>query len=80
MESIPEPYAATIKQVAASEGCCVSRVYQRLASGEYIGVKDGTRTLILWESVKARRGKLKPATFRNAKPRNLRKDGDGPAP
>jgi hypothetical protein len=68
-----EPYAVSIRQVAASEGCCVSNVYERLKSGEYVAVKDGRRTLVLWESVKARRAKLQPATFGNQQPRQLRK-------
>jgi hypothetical protein len=78
MDSVPfEPYAVTIKQVAASEGCCVSRVYQRLASGEYQAVKDGARTLVLWSTVKARRAKLNPAKFSNPQPRNFRKEVSG---
>jgi hypothetical protein len=68
-----EPFAITIKQTAASEGTCVSNVYARLASGEYRGVKDGRRTLVLWESIKARRAKLKPAKFGNPQPQNLRR-------
>jgi len=61
-----EPYAVTIKQAAASEGTCVANVYNRLASGEYQAVKDDRRTLVLWESIKARRSKLKPAKFGSA--------------
>jgi hypothetical protein len=59
-----EPYAITIKETARSESCCVAAVYNRLARGEYAAVKDGRRTLVLWESVKARRAKLTPATFK----------------
>jgi len=72
-DSSLEPYAITIKQTALSEGCCESRVYQRLAASEYRAVKDGRRTLVLWESIKARRAKLKPANFGNPQPQNLRK-------
>jgi hypothetical protein len=61
---IDEPFAVSIKQVAASEGCCPASVYVRLAKGEYRAVKDGKRTLVLWESVKARRATLKPAKFK----------------
>jgi hypothetical protein len=68
-----EPYAVTIQQTAASEGTSVSNVYNRLASGEYRGVKDGRRTLVLWESIKARRAKLTPAKFGNPQPQNLRR-------
>jgi hypothetical protein len=64
-----EPYAITIKETARSESCCVAAVYNRLARGEYVGLKDGRRTLVLWESVKARRVKLKPASFKAPKPR-----------
>jgi len=68
-----EPYAITIKQTAASESTCVAEVYNRLATGEYQAVKDGRRTLVLWESVKARRAKLKPAKFGKPQPSNLRR-------
>jgi hypothetical protein len=68
-----EPYAITIKQTAASEGTCIANVYNRLAAGEYQAVKDGRRTLVLWESIKARRAKLKPAKFGKPQPQNLRK-------
>ena len=68
-----EPYAVTIKQTAASEGTSVANVYNRLAAGEYQAVKDGRRTLVLWESIKARRAKLKPAKFGNPQPRNFRR-------
>ena len=59
-----EPYALSIKEVARSEGCCVASVYIRLSNGEYRAMKDGRRTLVLWESVKARRAKLQPAKFK----------------
>jgi hypothetical protein len=61
---LDEPFAVSIKQVAASEGCCMASVYLRLSRGEYRAVKDGKRTLVLWDSVKERRAKLKPAVFR----------------
>jgi hypothetical protein len=59
-----EPYAVRVKDIARSEGCCVAEVYNRLARGEYVALKDGARTLVLWESVKARRAKLRPAKFK----------------
>jgi hypothetical protein len=59
-----EPFAISIKETARSESCCVAAVYNRLARGEYVAVKDGRRTLVLWESVKARRAKLLPAVFK----------------
>jgi hypothetical protein len=60
-----EPFALRPKQVAAADNCSESEVYNRLSRGEYTALKDGRRTLILWESVKARRATLKPATFKN---------------
>jgi hypothetical protein len=61
---VGEPFALRPKQVAVADNCSESEVYNRLSRGEYVAVKDGRRTLILWESVKARRAKLKPATFK----------------
>jgi hypothetical protein len=62
-----EPYAISIKETARSESCCVAAVYSRLSRGEYVAVKDGRRTLIIYESVKARRTKLQPARFKAPK-------------
>jgi hypothetical protein len=68
-DTIPlEPYALSVKEVARSESCCPATVYLRLARGEYHAVKDGSRTLVLFESVKARRATLKPAQFKPAPP------------
>jgi hypothetical protein len=63
-KAVGEPFALRIKQVAAADCISESEVYNRLSRGEYSAVKDGRRTLILWESVKARRTTLKPATFK----------------
>jgi hypothetical protein len=62
--AVLEPYAVSIKDVSRSENCCVAEVYNRLGRGEYVGLKEGRRTLVLWDSVKARRAKLKPAVFK----------------
>jgi hypothetical protein len=67
-----EPYAISIKETARSESCCVAEVYNRLGRGEYLGLKDGRRTLVLWESVKARRAKLRPAHFKAPQPQPSR--------
>jgi hypothetical protein len=53
------------KQVARLEGCCLARVYQRLARGEYAAFKDGRSTRVPGASILVRRAaKLKPATFK----------------
>jgi hypothetical protein len=64
-DAVGEPFALRPKQVAAADNCSESEVYNRLSRGEYVAVKDGRRTLILWSSIKARRAKLKPAKFRD---------------
>ena len=55
-------------QVARLDGCCLARVYQRLAAGEYAAFKDGRSTRIPGSSILARRAaKLTPATFKPPK-------------
>jgi hypothetical protein len=61
-----EPFAISVKQAAFSESTCIANIYKRLSAGEYVALKDGRRTLILWESIKARRAKLQPAKFKQA--------------
>jgi len=62
-----EPFAISVRETARTESCCVAAVYVRLSRGEYVAVKDGRRTLVLWDSVKARRAKLQPARFKAPK-------------
>jgi hypothetical protein len=59
-----DPFALSVQQVAASESTSVGEIYNRLRRGEYVAMKDGRRLVILFESVKARRAKLRPAKFK----------------
>ena len=68
-----EPWALSPKETAIVENCGLSVVYERLANGEYDAVKDGTRTKILMQSIKRRRGSLPPATFKPFTPRTKRR-------
>jgi hypothetical protein len=57
------------KQVARLEGCCLARVYQRLAAGEYAAFKDGHSTRVPgWSILQRRATKLRPATFKAPPP------------
>jgi hypothetical protein len=49
--------------VARVEGCSLTTVYKRLASGEYEGFKDGPMTLVTEASIVRRREKLIKATY-----------------
>jgi hypothetical protein len=61
------------KQVAQLEGCCLARVYHRLAAGEYSAFKDGRSTRIPGSSILARRAAmLTPATFKAPTPQPSR--------
>jgi hypothetical protein len=61
------------KQVALLEGCCLARVYQRLAAGEYAAFKDGRSTRIPGSSILDRREKkLKAASFKAPQPQPSR--------
>jgi hypothetical protein len=70
-----EPWALSPKETAVVENCGLSVVYERLAKGEYAGVKDGARTKVLWASIKRRRESLPPATFKPFTPRTKRRGG-----
>jgi hypothetical protein len=67
-----EPLALSIDQTAQITGESRSSVYNRLGSGQYEAIKSGSRTLVLYASVKAHiaslpRAKIKPPKVR--KPR-----------
>jgi len=66
-----KPFAVSPKEAARLENCGLTTVYERLNSGEYQAVKDGTRTKILVSSIEARRASLPPAEF---KPYSVRAD------
>lgn len=59
-----EPVAIPIKGVPGIYGFTRSEVYRRLAAGDFKAVKNGKRTLVLTESIKAYLKSLPPATFR----------------
>jgi hypothetical protein len=60
-----EPFAYAPRHVAYLDQCSLAEIYNRLARGEYRAIKDGRKTLILRESIEARRAKLPPATFKS---------------
>jgi hypothetical protein len=64
-----EPFAVSPREAAILENCGRTVIYERLARGEYTAVKDGTRTKILFESIKRRRATLPPAKFKPLTPR-----------
>lgn len=66
-----EPLAATIPDAVRLSGLSRSEIYRRLAAGDIRAVKNGGRTLILMESVRAYLARLPVATFRapSAEPR-----------
>src|SRR5215475_3080866 len=53
-----EPWALTPTETARVESCGLSTVYERIARGEYDAVIDGTRTKVLYESIRRRRATL----------------------
>ena len=59
-----QPFAATIKDAARFAGWTRSEIYRRLTAGDIKGVKNGRRTLILMDSLRAYLQDLPPATFR----------------
>jgi hypothetical protein len=59
-----EPYALSPRETARVENCGVSLVYDRLKRGEYQAIRDGSRTKILFASIKARRAKLQAAVIK----------------
>jgi hypothetical protein len=67
-----EPLTLTIAQTEQATGESRSQIYVRIARGELEAVKSGSRTLVIYESVKRRiaslpRAKIKPPKAR--KPR-----------
>jgi hypothetical protein len=73
-----EPLTVTIPQTERLTGESRSQVYNRIGRGEYEAVKAGHRTLVLYESIKARiarlpRAKIRPPTSRRH-PRSIRSE------
>jgi predicted DNA-binding transcriptional regulator AlpA len=59
-----EPVAIPIKRVEPIYGFTRSETYRRLSAGDFKAVKNGKRTLVLVESIKAYLASLPTATFR----------------
>ncbi len=62
-----EPVTVPIAQAVAISGMSRSAVYRELAAGNLRAVKQGARTLVLVDSIRAYIASLPPATFRPAK-------------
>ena len=62
-----EPLAAPINEASRLSGLSRSELYRRLASSDILAVKNGSRTLILMDSLRAHLASLPPAKFRAPK-------------
>jgi hypothetical protein len=62
-----DPLAVPIPEAVRLSGISRSELYRRLATGQVLAVKSGTRTLILMDSLRAHLTSLPPATFRTSK-------------
>ena len=58
------PFALSPRDTAHIENCGVTLVYDRIRRGEYQTIRDGSRTKITMESIKARRAKLQAAEIK----------------
>jgi hypothetical protein len=67
-----EPIAVTIEQTEQITGESRSQVYVRIGRGEYEAVKSGSRTLVLFESIKRRFAGLARAKIKPPAPRKRR--------
>ena len=66
--SADAPLLVTIDHTMGRTGWSRQRVYRLLTAGDLRAVKDGARTLIIWESVLAYIASLPPAHFRPRRP------------
>jgi hypothetical protein len=64
-----EPFFLSINETAEALNTCPSQVYVMLGNGSLQAVKDGTRTKVIYESVKQRAATLPKATIKPPKPR-----------
>ncbi len=62
-----EPIAVPIAEAVSVSGMSRSAVYRALATGDLRAVKQGSRTLVLVDSIRAYLASLPPATFRPAR-------------
>jgi hypothetical protein len=77
-----EPLACTIDTTKQVTGDSRSKIYELIGDGTYEAVKSGTRTLIIFESIKRRIASLPRAKIQPPKPRPphpKRKSGTPPA-
>jgi hypothetical protein len=61
------PFAMTIPAAQGFSGLSRSEIYRRMAAGDISAVKNGSRTLVLTESLRAYMSSLPQATFRAPK-------------
>jgi len=59
-----QPLFLSVKQTAVIENTCPSEIYQRIARGEYVAVKDGARTKIRYDSILRRAESLPKAEIK----------------
>jgi hypothetical protein len=64
-----EPLTVTIPQTERLTGESRSQIYNRIGRGEYDAVKSGSRTLIVYESIKRHLAALPPAKIKAPSPR-----------
>lgn len=62
-----DPIAVPIAEAVSFSGMSRSAIYRELAAGNLRAVKQGSRTLVLVESIRAYLANLPPATFRPAR-------------
>jgi hypothetical protein len=68
-----EPLACTIDQTKQVTGESRSKIYELIGNGTYEAVKSGTRTLIIFESIKRRIISLPRAKIKAPAPRPPRR-------
>jgi hypothetical protein len=61
-----QPLTVTIPDAVRISGLSRSEIYRRLGAGDIEARKSGSRTLIIWPSLKAYIDGLPPAAFRAA--------------
>jgi hypothetical protein len=64
-----EPLTVTIPQTERLTGESRSQIYVRIDNGEYEAVKSGSRTLVIYESIKRRVAGLPRAQIKATKSR-----------
>ena len=65
----PEPIACTITKTGKITGESRSQIYNLIGDGTYEAVKAGSRTLILYQSIKRRFASLPRANIKAPPPR-----------